>query len=257
MKLKNNGQPQRAINWYKLNNRSPRKASFSHPAPAVDNWGMLLFNPRLRRVAAATWSRFRRGVDTLQSSNTAGNGKSTSYGWLFMERSINYTTPPKAAEIVRIFGRLRLSAPSFAQGQELWSREISAVPLLTPTASYSYSLESYDDWNFVAAGWIMDDHGWSWDMVHEIFKWLHVAKRKVRGYTSPQDFLNDRYGTLRLRLLCAVCGVIPIISSWFCLLEYGFVWKCWENVMINHCRRQGSGCSCQIITLEGASMWPF
>lgn len=34
----------------------------------------------------------------------------------------------------------------------------------------------------------------------------------VRGYTSPQDFLNDRYGTLRLRLLCAVCGVIPIIS---------------------------------------------
>ena len=34
----------------------------------------------------------------------------------------------------------------------------------------------------------------------------------VRGYTSPQDFINDRYGTLRLRLLCAVCGVIPMIS---------------------------------------------
>eukprot|EP00435_Cladocopium_sp_Y103_P043349 s1779_g12.t1 len=34
----------------------------------------------------------------------------------------------------------------------------------------------------------------------------------VRGYTSPQDFLNDRYGTLRLRLLCAVCGVIQMMS---------------------------------------------
>jgi hypothetical protein len=44
------------------------------------------------------------------------------------------------------------------------------------------------------------DHGV--DMLHQ-----------VRGYTSPQDFLNDRYGTLRLRLLCAVCGVIPIMSS--------------------------------------------
>lgn len=40
---------------------------------------------------------------------------------------------------------------------------------------------------------------------------------QVRGYTSPQDFINDRYGTLRLRLLCAVCGVIPMISVLVCI----------------------------------------
>ncbi|CAK9091760.1 unnamed protein product [Durusdinium trenchii] len=34
----------------------------------------------------------------------------------------------------------------------------------------------------------------------------------LRGYTSPLDFINDRYGTMRLRLLCTICGVIPIIG---------------------------------------------
>ncbi len=47
--------------------------------------------------------------------------------------------------------------------------------------------------------------------------WPFLIETQVRGYTSPQDFINDRYGTLRLRLLCAVCGVIPMISVLLCI----------------------------------------
>ena len=32
-----------------------------------------------------------------------------------------------------------------------------------------------------------------------------------RNYTSPFDFISDRFGTKRLRVLCAVCGVIPMV----------------------------------------------
>lgn len=32
-----------------------------------------------------------------------------------------------------------------------------------------------------------------------------------RRYDSPMDFISDRFGTLRLRLLCAACGIIPMI----------------------------------------------
>lgn len=31
-----------------------------------------------------------------------------------------------------------------------------------------------------------------------------------RNYTSPFDFISDRFGTKRLRVLCAICGVIPM-----------------------------------------------
>eukprot|EP00931_Biecheleriopsis_adriatica_P051595 TRINITY_DN29943_c0_g1_i1.p1 TRINITY_DN29943_c0_g1~~TRINITY_DN29943_c0_g1_i1.p1 ORF type:complete len:680 (+),score=114.29 TRINITY_DN29943_c0_g1_i1:243-2042(+) len=32
-----------------------------------------------------------------------------------------------------------------------------------------------------------------------------------RGYTSPNDFIRDRYRTVRLRLLCAACGCVPML----------------------------------------------
>ena len=32
-----------------------------------------------------------------------------------------------------------------------------------------------------------------------------------RSYTSPFDFISDRFGTRRLRLLCAACGVVPML----------------------------------------------
>ena len=32
-----------------------------------------------------------------------------------------------------------------------------------------------------------------------------------RSYTSPLDFISDRFGTKRLRLLCAACGVVPML----------------------------------------------
>ena len=32
-----------------------------------------------------------------------------------------------------------------------------------------------------------------------------------RNYTSPFDFISDRFGTKRLRILCAICGVIPMV----------------------------------------------
>ena len=32
-----------------------------------------------------------------------------------------------------------------------------------------------------------------------------------RNYTSPFDFISDRFGTKRLRLLCAACGVVPML----------------------------------------------
>jgi len=32
-----------------------------------------------------------------------------------------------------------------------------------------------------------------------------------RSYTSPFDFVSDRFGTKRLRILCAICGVTPMI----------------------------------------------
>ena len=103
------------------------------------------------------------------------------------------------------------------------------------------------------------DHGVG--MLHEncAFLWLD----KVRGYTSPQDFLNDRYGTLRLRLLCAVCGVIPIISSWTTLLLVGMR-VCLEMVhtavipcpiQSGKCddplKEQSVGLSCRRIQLNG------
>ena len=31
-----------------------------------------------------------------------------------------------------------------------------------------------------------------------------------RNYTSPFDFISDRFGTKRARVLCAICGVIPM-----------------------------------------------
>eukprot|EP00928_Gymnodinium_smaydae_P001977 TRINITY_DN10703_c0_g3_i1.p1 TRINITY_DN10703_c0_g3~~TRINITY_DN10703_c0_g3_i1.p1 ORF type:complete len:652 (+),score=84.98 TRINITY_DN10703_c0_g3_i1:36-1991(+) len=32
-----------------------------------------------------------------------------------------------------------------------------------------------------------------------------------RSYTSPNDFISDRFGSNRLRILCAVCGVVPML----------------------------------------------
>ncbi|OLQ15705.1 Sodium/glucose cotransporter [Symbiodinium microadriaticum] len=32
-----------------------------------------------------------------------------------------------------------------------------------------------------------------------------------RSYTSPFDFISDRFGTRRCRLLCAACGVVPML----------------------------------------------
>ena len=32
-----------------------------------------------------------------------------------------------------------------------------------------------------------------------------------RNYTSPFDFISDRYGTKRLRILCAACGLVPML----------------------------------------------
>ncbi|CAJ1330032.1 unnamed protein product [Effrenium voratum] len=34
----------------------------------------------------------------------------------------------------------------------------------------------------------------------------------TREYKSPIDFVSDRYGTIRLRLLCAACSVVPMIT---------------------------------------------
>ncbi|CAK9071214.1 unnamed protein product [Durusdinium trenchii] len=33
----------------------------------------------------------------------------------------------------------------------------------------------------------------------------------ARAYSSPMDFISDRFGTVRLRLLCAACGIIPMV----------------------------------------------
>ena len=129
--------------------------------------GMLLFNPRLRRVAQAPW---------LQPL------KLFHRGWVVF-----------TAHVCQKF----CGTATFFILVHVWDCKMKHI-----------------DWHVIDIIYhhISDDH--------------RVQICQVRGYTSPQDFLNDRYGTLRLRLLCAVCGVIPMISFLVQLvIGKGMNWK--------------------------------
>lgn len=135
--------------------RSPTKASFPHPA--------LLQPLILRHVIIQPATASSRGCDLVVlkvimfslevmcgkfvHSQVSLSGYVSFFGWIH--------NTPQAAEIVRIFGsRLRLSGPSnhlLKVSQELWminNGNIRRSPF--GWDPYSYSLETYEDWNWLA-----------------------------------------------------------------------------------------------------------
>ncbi|CAJ1373504.1 unnamed protein product [Effrenium voratum] len=112
--------------------------------------------------------------------------------------------------------RKRRATASAGEVQAHFGGSFGAATLLLTTFSTVYSGftvtgipdEAFDK-GFVSLRWV----GATLVIVAAMLL-LYPRLRRLavtREYKSPIDFVSDRYGTIRLRLLCAACGVVPMI----------------------------------------------